>query len=131
VPVVPRLRWRHVQRRVGGEVPATSRVVPDLNTCRVHDRVRIETAIIELLAFVSDTERKMEVVVRLPDAVGDALSALAEKTGRSPDDLIAEALRDYLDEAAGATPRSFGIYDDPELSGADAEDWLRDNWRRR
>ena len=73
----------------------------------------------------------MDVVVRLPDSVGAALSALAEKTGRSPDDLIAEALRDYLDEGAAAIPRSFGICADPELSGADAEDWLRDNWRPR
>lgn len=73
----------------------------------------------------------MEVVVRLPDAVGDALSALAEKTGRSRDELIAEAIRDYLDEDAADTPRSFGIYADPELSAADAEDWLRANWRLR
>jgi metal-responsive CopG/Arc/MetJ family transcriptional regulator len=73
----------------------------------------------------------MEVVVSLPDTLSQSLTALAEKTGRSPDDLIAEALRDYLDETADATPRSFGIYADPELSGADSEDWLQDNWRPR
>lgn len=73
----------------------------------------------------------MEVLVRLPDAVGDALTALAEKTGRSPDELIAEALRDYLDETAPVTPHSFGMYADPDLSGADSEDWPRGNWRPR
>jgi Ribbon-helix-helix protein, copG family len=73
----------------------------------------------------------MEVLVRLPDEVGDALVALAEQTGRSPDELIAEALRDYLGEPAATTPRSFGIYAAPELSGADAEDWLHANWRPR
>jgi hypothetical protein len=73
----------------------------------------------------------MEVLVRLPDAVGDALAALAEKTGRSPDELIAEALLDYLGEVGTATPRSFGLYADPEISGADAEDLLRANWRPR
>ena len=71
----------------------------------------------------------MEVLVRLPDEVGDALAALAEKTGRSPDELIAEALLDYLGAPDAATPRSFGIYADSEISGADAEDWSRDNWR--
>ena len=71
----------------------------------------------------------MEVLVRLSDAEGDALAALAEKTGRSPDELIAEALRDYLDQTGEAIPISFGIYADPDLSGADSEDWLRENWR--
>ena len=28
-------------------------------------------------------------------------------------------------------PRSLGIYADPNPSGADAEDWSRDNWRPR
>jgi hypothetical protein len=54
-----------------------------------------------------------------------------EETGCSPDELIAGAIRDYLSETAAATPRSFGIYADPELSGADAEDWLRANWHPR
>ena len=73
----------------------------------------------------------MEVRVNLPDAVVEALAALAEETGRSADDLIAEALSGYLDEADKGRPRSFGIYADPELSGADSEDWLRTNWRPR
>jgi predicted transcriptional regulator len=73
----------------------------------------------------------MEVTVRLPDGVGHALSDLADRTGRSPDELIAEALLDYLDQTATATPISFGIYADPELSGAEADDWLRENWRPR
>jgi hypothetical protein len=71
----------------------------------------------------------MEVIVRLSDEVGGALAALAEKSGRSPDELIAEALREYLDESTSGAPRSFGIYDDPDISAADAEDWLRTNWR--
>ena len=66
----------------------------------------------------------MEVLVRLPDALGDALAALAKKSGRSPEALIADVLRDYLD-ADVTTPRSFSIYADPELSASDAEDWLR------
>ena len=73
----------------------------------------------------------MEVLVRVPDEVGDALAARAEKTGRSVDELIAEALHEYVSETSSATPRSFGIYADPDLNGADAEDWLRTNWRMR
>jgi predicted transcriptional regulator len=70
----------------------------------------------------------MEVTVQLPDGVSQALSDLADRTGRSPDELIAEALLDYLDSTATGTPISFGIHADPELSGADSEDWLRENW---
>ena len=68
----------------------------------------------------------MGVTVELPDAVGQALSDLAHKTGRSPDELIAEALLDYLDQTATTTPISFGIFADPDISGADSEDWLRE-----
>lgn len=73
----------------------------------------------------------MAVLVQIPDAIGEALTALAEKTGRSPDDLVAEALYDFLDETERNTPHSFGMYADPDLSGADSEDWLRENWRPR
>ena len=64
----------------------------------------------------------MDVLVRLPDGMGQALSELADKTGRSPDELIADALREDLDETGDPTPRSFGMYADPDLSGADSED---------
>ena len=37
-----------------------------------------------------------------------------------------------LDDSIRHTlPRSLGVFADPGLSGADAEDWLRDNWRPR
>ena len=73
----------------------------------------------------------MEVLVRLSDTVGQALSELSDKTGRPADELIADAVREYLDESDDLTPRSFGMYTDPDLSGADSEDWLRENWRPR
>ena len=72
----------------------------------------------------------MDGLVRLPEAIGQALVELSEKTGRPPDELIADAVREYLDETY-RTPRSIGIYADPDISGADSEDWLRDNWRPR
>lgn len=73
----------------------------------------------------------MEVLVKIPGAMGDALTALAKKTGRSPDEVIADALREYLVETSEDVPRSIGMYADPDLSGADSEDWLRDNWLPR
>jgi hypothetical protein len=71
----------------------------------------------------------MEIVVHLPDSIGEILTSEAARTGRAADELIAEALRDYLGEPGSNVPQSFGVYDDPELSGADSEDWLRANWR--
>lgn len=72
----------------------------------------------------------MDILVRLPDSIHDALADLAEQTGRAEDDLIVEAVRSYLDDAPPAEPRSFGLHADPEVSGADSEDWLRANLPR-
>jgi metal-responsive CopG/Arc/MetJ family transcriptional regulator len=62
-----------------------------------------------VIAFFT-SEIAMELIVRLPDAVSDALAALAEETGRSTEELIEEALRDYLEESSATTPRSIGIH---------------------
>jgi hypothetical protein len=102
-----RHRLWHLERRVLAEELNSLETIPVLANCTVKVR--------------------MEVLVRLSDEVVDALDALAEETGRSPAELIAEALRDYLSEAGTATPRSFGMYSDAELSAAEAEDWPRAN----
>jgi hypothetical protein len=48
-------------------------------------------------------------------------------------DVLAAAGRGLVTQPRGSaeTPRSVGIHADPELSGADSEDWLRLNWRPR
>ena len=71
----------------------------------------------------------METVISLPADVRGALTEEADRTGRSEAELILEALRAYLGRQDRSLPHSFGMDADPELSGADSEDWLRANWR--
>ena len=71
----------------------------------------------------------MATVIDLPDDVRAALADEADRTGRDEADLILAALRLYLRLQDRSIPRSFGMHADPNLSGADSEDWLRANWR--
>ena len=71
----------------------------------------------------------MGTVIDFPDDVRAALADEADRTGRDEADLILAALRLYLRLQDRPIPRSFGIHADPDLSGADSEDWLRANWR--
>ena len=69
----------------------------------------------------------MGTVIDFPDDVRAALAEEADHTGRDEADLILAALRHYLRLRDGPIPRSFGMHADPDLSGADSEDWLRAN----
>ena len=75
----------------------------------------------------------METTIHLPADVRNALAEEANRTGRPEAELIVEALRSYVQNRVPPgdrpVPRSFGMHADPELSGADSEDWLRANWR--
>jgi plasmid stability protein len=62
----------------------------------------------------------------LPTELRIALRERSRRMGRPQAEVIREALQAYLHEHEGRPmPRSIGIGSDPELSGADAEDWLR------
>ena len=59
------------------------------------------------------------------------LRSVARRTGRRQADLIREALDRYLDAEPVQEPGSIGVGEDPELTAAETEDWLRANWRPR
>lgn len=65
----------------------------------------------------------------LPTDLHRWLREEARRTGRSQAELIREAIARYADQVPRSLPRSIGLGSDPELSGADAEEWLRDTWR--
>lgn len=71
----------------------------------------------------------METLVRIPDAIHDALAEEVARSGRPEAEVILEALATYLRRRGQTIPRSFGLYADSALSGADAEDWLLANRR--
>ena len=74
------------------------------------------------------------ITLELPDEARQALDEIAERSGRSPAELVQEAVREFLDRQNGERddpgwPRSIGMIDDPELSAADLDEWLKANWR--
>ncbi len=64
----------------------------------------------------------------LPTEMLQALRALARRKGCPQAEVIRAALRNYLDQQERPLPRSVGMGDDPDLHGADTEDWLAANW---
>lgn len=84
-------------------------------------------------------------MIELPAELDAAIQSTAERTGRAKHDLIVEILKsgvatfaqahkhDVADKSSAVWQiedlESFGISEDAELSGADAKDWLRANWR--
>jgi hypothetical protein len=67
----------------------------------------------------------------LPEATRRQLRDMARRTGQPQADLVRQALDRYLNAEASPLPKSIGAGEDSELSGRDAEDWLRANWRPR
>lgn len=79
----------------------------------------------------------VEVVVRLPRELRDALRAVAAREGRDEVDVMRETFIDHVrrnrgdidSEGARLLPRSIGIASDPNLSSEDVEEWLKANWQ--
>jgi Ribbon-helix-helix protein, copG family len=64
----------------------------------------------------------------LPHDMKRELEAVARRSGRAQAVIVREALAQYLGQQPRPWPKSIGAGSDPELSGADSEDWLRENW---
>jgi hypothetical protein len=65
----------------------------------------------------------------LPNELKRELKAAARRLGRAQADIVREALEQYLEKQPRPwPPKSMGIISDGTLSGADSEDWLRENW---
>ena len=65
----------------------------------------------------------------LPEELQQRLRQESRRTGRPQAVIVREALDEYLAGKPRALPRSIGLGNDPDLSGADIDDWLRDNWQ--
>lgn len=69
------------------------------------------------------------MTVRLPRALYAELKAIARRSGRPTAEVMREALAIYLAEQERRWPRTIGIVESGAVSGADSEDWLRENWK--
>ena len=65
----------------------------------------------------------------LPSELHRAIREASRRNGKSQAEMIREALWAYFNQHERPRPRSIGVIDDPDLHGADSEDWLRQNWR--
>ncbi len=75
-----------------------------------------------------DTKEAAEVTVKIPADLHAALADLSGRMGASQEVLVREAIEQFVIERQRSWPRSIGMMSDPELSGADSEDWLIANW---
>lgn len=65
----------------------------------------------------------------LPTELHRALKDVSRRTGQPQAALIREALNLYLGQWSKPVPRSLGLGDNPNLSGADTEAWLEAHWQ--
>lgn len=70
-----------------------------------------------------------KTTVYLPQETRRRLRDAARRTGRAQAELVRLALDRFLAEQEAPTPRSIGIGADPEVTGANSEEWLRRHWR--
>ena len=64
----------------------------------------------------------------LPRELHVAIRVLARRRGRSQAAVIRDALQDYVERSEPVPLVSLGAGADPNLSGADVEEWLAANW---
>lgn len=66
----------------------------------------------------------------LPDELHRALKAAAKREKRSVAEVMREALGQYVAQKPRPKLRSIGAGADPDFSGRDSEDWLKENWHK-
>jgi Ribbon-helix-helix protein, copG family len=67
--------------------------------------------------------------VYFPEDLRRKLAELARQTGRSQAEITRDALRAYVDRQTSPPPSFIGSGSNPDVHGADADGWLRKNWR--
>ncbi len=83
-----------------------------------------------------------KVTLDLPSELEQALGQISQRSGRSREDVVREALDAYVQQQESLTqqhdgvllgkrrlPRSIGMIEDGQLRAEDIDDWLEANWR--
>ena len=65
----------------------------------------------------------------LPNELQVQLRAVAQRSHRSQAKVVRDALVDYLAREPRRLPGSIGMASSGEVTGAQSEDWLRENWK--
>ena len=64
----------------------------------------------------------------IPTDLYNQIKTLAKSAEQSEPELLAEAIRALEREQLRNRFKSIGLGSDTEVTGANSEDWLRDNW---
>jgi len=67
----------------------------------------------------------------LPDGMQQQLKGLAKRQGTTQARVIREALATYLANQEVPLPKSIGIANDGTIGGAEAKDWVREQWLQK
>ncbi len=69
-----------------------------------------------------------KTTIYLPSELHRALKDAARAEKKPQAEVLRRALEEYLGRQERRLPLSIGLGEDGELSGADSEDWLHDQW---
>lgn len=69
-----------------------------------------------------------KTTIYLPSGLHRALKDAARAEKRPQAEVLRKALEEYLGRRERRLPLSLGLGEDEELSGADSEDWLFEQW---
>ena len=70
------------------------------------------------------------VTIDIPDDLAISLAAYARQLETTEDDLIRRAIDHYLRTVVQKRPTMIGSVSNPEVRGADTEDWLLVHWEK-
>ena len=68
-------------------------------------------------------------VTQLSPQLQTLLEHLARRLDQSEDEIVTRALYQYARQQSDSWPKSIGAGWDPQVTGENSEDWLRDNWK--
>ncbi len=67
--------------------------------------------------------------VYLPDEIVDEIKRASQSEGRSEEDIVRDAMDDYLSRRRRGLPSVFGKAKGRLFTAEESEDWLLENWR--
>ncbi len=71
-----------------------------------------------------------KMTIDLPDELESAVAAKARQRGVSRCTVIREAIAAHMDTIEQSLPSIIGSVSNPEVRGADTENWLLEHWEK-
>ncbi len=69
-----------------------------------------------------------KTTIYLSEELRTEIKLASRREGRTEAEIIRTILLDHFDRCRNDVPAIFGTWSDGTISGAESEDWLRENW---